>query len=307
MPRILNADRLARITADVGEGPLWNVDSGWLSFVDIPRGRIHLCAEDGTLIGTHQLDRFVGAALPAASGGFLVADAEGFSRLAADGTCTPLLPFLAAREDLRLNDAKTDRAGRAFAGSMAYDKTAGAGSLYRLEPGPAVSKVFTGLTVSNGLGWSPDDAIFWFADSAVSQIAGFDYDIASGTVGAIRHRFALQDTGDVPDGFCIDDEGCIWLALWGGWAIHRYTPAGVLDTIVKLPVRNVTSCAFGGADGATLFITTARRGLSDGELRAQPEAGDLFALRPGVGGAAATPWCDHGSVPSIASQKNRKF
>lgn len=307
MPRILNADRLARIAADVGEGPLWNVASGQLSFVDIPRGHVHLCKEDGTLIGTHRLDRFVGAALPAAGGGFLVADADGFSRLAADGACTPLLPFLAARQDLRLNDAKTDRAGRAFAGSMAYDKTPGAGSLYRLEPGPAVSVVFTGLTVSNGLGWSPDNAIFWFADSVVSQIAGFDYDIASGMVGATSYRFALQDTVGVPDGLCIDDEGCLWLALWGGWAVHRYTPAGVLDTIVRLPVRNVTSCAFGGADGATLFITTARRGLSESELKAQPEAGDLFALRPGVGGAAATPWRDRGSVPSVASQKHRTF
>ena len=130
----------------------------------------------------------------------------------------------------------------------------------------------------------------WFADSEQPCIMGFEYEIESGHVGARQYIVSLQETCGVPDGLCVDDEGGIWLALWGGSAVHRYMPDGRLDTIVRVPTRHVTSCAFGGPDLATLFITTARRGLTEEDLRREPAAGGIFTVEPGLTGPAATPW-----------------
>jgi sugar lactone lactonase YvrE len=144
--------------------------------------------------------------------------------------------------------------------------------------------------VSNGLGWSPDARTMWFADSADRFLRGFDYEPGDGTLGAHRRSIWLQDTAGKADGLCVDHEGCVWLGLWGGSAVHRYTPDGRLDTIVRVPASQVTSCGFGGPDGSVLFITTARVGLTDDALRLEPHAGGLFTVEPGVTGPSATPW-----------------
>lgn len=290
MTRVLQAELLAAVRADVGEGPLWNMSTGLLSWVDIRGGSVHLTTEGGEELARHMIGQMVGAALPRADGGFLLAAEDGFLMLSEEGEATPFLPMLAERPELRFNDAKCDPAGRAFAGSMAIDKSPAAGSLYRLDVGPKARPVLDGLTVANGLGWSPDGGTFWFADSAERQICGFDYDPVEGGLGARRVTIPLQQTSGVPDGFCVDDEGGIWLALWGGGAVHRYLPDGRLDAIIRVPARNVTSCAFGGANGDRLFITTARRGVPEEELGAEPEAGGLFVVLPGFTGPAATPW-----------------
>lgn len=289
MIRTLDARLLVKAAAEVGEGPAWHAETGILSWVDIPQGRVHLCSADGEERGIHQIGRMVGAALPGPSG-FLLAEEHGFSILSEQGGLSPVLPMLEEQRDLRFNDAKADPAGRVFAGTMAFDKTPGAGTLYRLDPGPTATPVLNRLTVSNGLGWSPDSRILWFADSAEPVIAGFDYDLATGELGGRRKKIPLQETTGVPDGLCVDDEGAVWLALWDGAAVHRYTPDGWLDTIVRVPAPRVTSCAFGGADGSTLFITTARRGMSEDDLLRHPGAGGIFVVEPSVTGPAATPW-----------------
>ena len=112
----------------------------------------------------------------------------------------------------------------------------------------------------------------------------------SGRLGTARQAIELRETGGKADGLCVDDEGCVWVGLWGGGAVHRYAPDGRLDTIVRVPAGQVTSCAFGGAGGSTLFITTARVGLTTDELRLEPLAGGLFVVEPGVTGPPATPW-----------------
>jgi sugar lactone lactonase YvrE len=288
MPRILDAAVLGDVRAIVGEGPLWDERRGVLSWVDIPRGEVHASSAAGQILRSYSVGRAVGAALPAAGGGWLLADADGFTMLAVDGSLTVLLGTLAERLDLRFNDAKCDPAGRAWAGSVAHDLAPGAGSLYRLDPGPVATLVLGGLTVSNGLGWSPDGRTMWFADSALPYISAFEYDPQTGAMGSARQPVPLAETSGVADGLCVDDEGSIWLALWGGGAVHRYTPDGRLDTIVRLPVERVTSCAFGGPHGATLFITTAR--LDGPEAEREPLGGALFTVTPGVTGPAATPW-----------------
>ena len=144
--------------------------------------------------------------------------------------------------------------------------------------------------MSNGLGWSPDARTMWFADSADRRIHGFDYELQGGRLGPDRQGIDLGPAAGKADGLCVDDEGCVWVALWDGASVHRYTPDGRLDTIVRVPASRVTSCAFGGSGGSTLFITTARAGLDATTLEQQPLAGGLFVVEPGVTGPPATPW-----------------
>ncbi|MEA2332006.1 MAG: hypothetical protein QOH58_2144 [Thermoleophilaceae bacterium] len=276
MRRSLDAELLADVAADLGEGPAWDAERGVLSWVDILAGRVHVSSASGEVLRTHTHGRAVGAALPAGDGGFLLADADGFETLCEEGDASALLAVIADRPELRFNDGKCDPRGRAWAGTMHNDCAPGAGKLYRLDAGPVVTPVLSGLTVSNGLGWSPDGGTMWFADSAKRQVSAFDYDIETGGLGALRRVTELQQTAASPDGLCVDDDGCIWLALWGGGAVHRYTPGGCLDTVVRVPADHVTSCCFGGRGQSTLFITTARRGL--------------FTAEPGVTGPAAVPW-----------------
>lgn len=287
MPRSLTVDVLDAAAATIGEGPGWDAAADCLVWVDILGCRVYRTAADGTRRATHPLDRHVGAALPADDGTLLAVRRDGFVRLHADGTVEPILDVLADRPDVRFNDAKVDPHGRAFAGTMTYDESLrGGGELYRLDPGPRVTTVHGPTSVSNGLGWSPDGRRMYFNDTPTGRVTVFDYDADSGTPHDPRPFVEIGEGS--PDGLCVDDDGGVWVGLWGGWALHRYTPDGRLDTTVRLPVSNVTSCAFG--PGGRLYVTSASIGLDDAQRAAQPLAGALFVVEPGVTGPPATPW-----------------
>jgi len=293
MTRTLVAELVLDAGAQLGEGPLWDATDEVLSWVDLLAGRVHLCAAGGELLRTHEVQGPVGAALPAAGGGYLLGDGAGLTHLAQDGGATPVLEMFdpPGTPPLRCNDAKCDPAGRAWVGTVAADLQPGLGALHRIDPGPRVTTVVTGLTVANGLGWSPDARTMWFVDSADPRLLGYEYDLDTGSLGAVRSDVDVRTPpGAVPDGLCVDDEGCIWVALWDGAAVHRYTPDGRLDTVVTVPTARATSCTSGGPDRSTLYITSASVGLGDDDLRAQPHAGGLCAVAPGMTGPAATPW-----------------
>ena len=283
----IEADLILDAAADLAEGPCWDAATNLLTWVDITAGQVHQLAADGTPHRMYTVDSHVGAALPAADGGWLLAVRDGFARLGTDGAVREVCPVGADRPDVRFNDAKVDPAGRAFGGTMAYDETPGAAALYRLDDGPQATVVLDDLTLSNGLGWSPDATRFYFIDSRSQRVAVHDYDLDTATIGTGTPLVEIPVASGMPDGLCVDDDGCVWVALWGGSAVHRYTPQGKLDTVLALPVSQPTSCGFGGD---VLYITTARFGLPESELAGQPHAGALFACRPGVTGPAATPW-----------------
>lgn len=288
--RTLRASLLADARASLGEAPLWDAARQVLVWVDILAGTVNLTTADGITSTAFDIGRPVGAAMPAAAGGWLLADAQGFTTLSEAGVASPLLEFLADVDDTRFNDAKCDPRGRAWAGTITSSMSPGSGTLYRLDAGPTASPVLDGLTVSNGLGWSPDARTLWFADSADSAIRGFDYDPEEGRLGPRCAAIELQGTPGKADGLCVDDDGGVWVGIWGGGAVHRYAPGGRLDTVVEVPAAHVTSCAFGGSDGSTLFITTARAGRSTDALAGEPHAGGLFVVEPGAAGPPATPW-----------------
>lgn len=280
--RHLRPERAAVVGAQLGEGPAWDAHRGELTFVDIVAGRLYRLGPDGRPEVLLEIDGALGAALPATGGGRLLVTRTGFAATTSSGPVRTVLDVLSARPDLRFNDAKCDPAGRCFAGTLSLTGAAAAGTLYRLDDGPVATAVVRRVGLSNGLGWSPDGRLLYFVDTASGQVSALDYDLPTGVVGSGRVLLAV-DPG-TPDGLCVDDAGGVWVAFWGLGTVRRYTPGGLLDTVVDMPTPNPTSCAFGGPDGDVLFITTA----SGGEPA--PLAGDLFALRPGVTGPAAVPW-----------------
>jgi len=277
------------------EGPRWHAERGELLWVDIlgrtlHRGRPGL---DGSLesVDTITLDRHVGAVAPAAGGGYVLAAGTGFLYVDDAGAVHELAQPAAGRSDVRMNDGACDAQGRFWAGTMAYDESPGAGTLYRLELDGSCTTVLSGLTISNGIGWSPDGATMFLADSGTSRVDAFDFDASSGDISRRRTIVAIQEPGVAPDGLTVDEDGGIWVALWGGGAVRRYRPDGTLLTVVPLPVDRPTSCVFGGPDRSTLFVTTARQGLDDEALSRQPHAGRVFRIEGlGVRGAPCAPY-----------------
>jgi sugar lactone lactonase YvrE len=293
----LQASPAGASPAEHGEGPIWDAAAQELVWVDITAGLVRrgrVSGDDVLDVAAHRGGDTVGFAVPAAAGGWLLGAGGGISRLTADGQAGVLLELTGegGAEDAggtRMNDGGCDRAGRFFGGTMAFDERPGAGALYCLDLDGTVRTVLGGLTVSNGLGWSPDDRTVYLSDSGAGTVSAFDYDLDTGTFGPRRVLLDLTDDPDgVADGLTVDDEGCLWTALWGGGQVRRYSPDGEQLAVVDVPgVSHTTSCAFAGD---LLVISTSRHGLDDDARAAQPDAGRLFTVRPGVSGPPALPY-----------------
>jgi sugar lactone lactonase YvrE len=278
----------------LSEGPRWHADAQELLWVDILGSHVHRGRLDvhGALASLHTttLDRHIGAVAPATEGGYVVAAGVGFVHIADDGTVRDLAQPEAGRADVRMNDGACDPRGRFWAGTMAYDESPGAGALFRLELDGSCTTVLTGLTISNGIGWSPDGTTMYLADSGTARVDAYDVD-DDGEIANPRPLVVVDEPGVAPDGLTVDDDGGIWVALWGGGAVHRYGPDGALLAVVDLPVDRPTSCAFGGVDRSTLFVTSARDGLDDAAMDRQPHAGHVFRIDGlGVTGPPVAPF-----------------
>jgi sugar lactone lactonase YvrE len=282
MTRVLDAEIVVPAQCELAEGPVWDAARGLLRWVDILPGQVHAFDpatgahtrfDAGDPVGTVGLTR---------SGGLVLALVDGFYRADHDGQgLTRVGEFSIDRTVVRFNDGKPDPWGNFCAGTCAWAADGPPCALYRLRPDGAVAEIVGDVGLSNGLDWSDDRTAFYFADSAIGGVDVFDTDPDTGTLSR-RRRFVT--VGGVPDGLTLDAEGGLWVALWGSGELQRYTPGGQLDTVVRLPVRQVTSAAFGGADLGTLFITTARENVTPADLAEQPHAGDIFACTPGVPG-----------------------
>lgn len=281
------------------EGPTWDAEHGQLLWVDIPNGTVLRASVsgDGTLsqVAADHGGDTVGFVVPCAAGGWLLGAGGGITHLTEDGAARVLLDLAGegGSEEAggtRMNDGGCDRAGRWYGGTMAFDKRPGAGALYRLDLDGTVTTVLDELTISNGMGWSPDDRTVYLADSGPGLVWAFDYDLASGEFTRQRVFLDFTDQDGVADGLTTDDEGCVWTALWGGSQVRRWSPDGELLAVVDLPVPQVSSCAFAGPERDLMVISTSAEGLDEQARAAQPDAGRLFTARPGVSGAAAFPY-----------------
>jgi sugar lactone lactonase YvrE len=266
----------------LSEGPGWDEERQELLWVDILGRRFHRATltADGRpdQVHTIALDRHPGAAAPVAGGGYVLAADQGFLLVDDDGSVVELAQPEAGRTDVRMNDGACDPQGRFWAGTMAYDESPGAGTLYRLELDGRCSTVLTGLTISNGIGWSPDGATMYLSDSGAGSVDAFDFDGATGAIGGRRTLVQIDQPGRAPDGLTVDEQGDLWVGIYGGWAVNRYSPDGSLRDTVRIPAAQATSCAFGGPDRSTLFVTTGRERLDEAALERQPDAGRVFAV-----------------------------
>jgi sugar lactone lactonase YvrE len=276
---------LLEARARLGEGPCWNQDEQLLYWVDIYNHRVH---QFNPATGGHQffdVGEVVGCIAPAGTNRLIMAQRKRLAFLdTSNGKVTPILSIKAEENqpDNRLNDGKCDSSGRFWFGSMS---TEGAnGRLYRYDPDGSLDILETGLTISNGLGWSPDDKTFYLTDSPLKTIYAFDFDAETGSINNRRVFIDLNTESFYPDGLTVDSEGCIWSAMWDGWCIIRFDPSGKEMMRVKMPVQRPTCCIFGNADLSTLYITTASVGLSEAEIQHSFYSGDLFSLVTNISG-----------------------
>jgi sugar lactone lactonase YvrE len=271
----MRAEQVTDPVAYHGEGPVWAEQWGGLRWVDLLAGDVLSLGPDGSVSRRH-VSSVVAALRPRPGGGAVLGIDRGFALEEPDGAIVPL-DGLWTDESIRMNEGGCDPDGRFYCGSMAYDKRTGAGALYRLDPDLSVHVVVEGVTISNGLDWSPDGSLAYYNDTATGRVDVFDNDSAAG----LTNRRLFVDTGARPDGLTVDAEGGVWVALANAGAVRRYTPAGSLDAVVELPVTKVTACTFGGEHLDELFITTSRENI---DAAAEPLAGALFRACPGATG-----------------------
>lgn len=274
----------------LGEGPVWDSKTKRLLYVDIINGTVHEydpATGDCKTIDVHQM---VGAIAICNDGNLLAALKEGLAIINRRTGKLDLFSFPESHLPAnRFNDGKCDPSGRFWIGSMHVDETANAGTVYMLETNLSVSKKIENTTISNGMAWSPDQQIFYYIDTPTMNVVAYDFDNASGTIKNKRAVISVKEKDGHPDGMTVDTDGMLWIAHWNGWQVARWNPnTGEKLFSLSMPVANVTSCTFGG-DGLTdLYITTAKKGLTDEESKNQPLAGNLFVWKnSGYRGIAA--------------------
>ncbi len=279
---------LLPVQATLGEGPVWIGREQALWFVDIKSRHIHRVDPATGAARRWDAPDQVGWVLPAADGGMIAGLKTGLHRFdPADGSFAFIGRAQGDAPGNRLNDAATDGAGRIWFGTMDDAETDDSGRLYRFADGAIVDSGLPPVCITNGPAIGADGTLY-HTDTLGKTIwratIGGD-----GTLGLAERFVTLEEGAGYPDGSVIDADGCVWVALWGGWGVRRYDPSGRLMGKIDLPASNITKIAFGGDDLRTAFATSARKGLDDAALAEQPEAGNVFAFEPGVAGLAVTP------------------
>ncbi|MFI2635473.1 SMP-30/gluconolactonase/LRE family protein [Streptomyces collinus] len=269
-----------RAEAELGEGPTWDATAGRLLWIDILGSRLHTYDPATGRRTVRRTEQHIGAVKPRAGGGLVLNLRDGIGLLDPDDRFRWL--HHEPVPGRRANDAAIAPDGALWAGTMRYDEAPGGGTLSRVTGGGTVEAVLDDVAVSNGTGWSPDGRLMYYIDSPTRRVDVFDY--ADGRISGRRTLAVIEEAAGFPDGLTVDAEGCVWVALWQGSAVRRYTPGGELDRVIELPVPLVTACAFGGPDLTDLYITTARTGLTGPPAL----AGSLFVV-PGAGKGLAQP------------------
>jgi sugar lactone lactonase YvrE len=292
--RRYTAEPVTEVRAEHAEGPAWDTRRDELLWVDQFAGLVHRgrVGSDGVLqvVRTYQVGSAVGAVVPVAAegGGWLIAAGAGFAYLSPEGGVTVLAePETAVRERNRMNDGKCDPAGRFYAGSMAWSKQPGAGSLYRYAANGGIATVLDDVTISNGLAWHGGGDRMYYIDTPTQRVDVFDLNDAGEPVTR-RTAFTVDPAHGAPDGMSIDDEDCLWVALWGSGTLRRYAPSGETLAIVDVPgAPQVSSCAFAGT---TLYVTTSQEDYPPALRLRHHGAGQIFAVGLPVGGPPAAPY-----------------
>ncbi len=269
----------------LGEGSIWHPLENKLYWIDIDGKLLHIYDPLTNTNQQHYSGARIGTVVHVRSGGALVALQNGIHKI---DTKTGEFTFIINPLNdpaIRFNDGKCDPSGRFWVGTLALDSRKGVGVLYRFDPDGSIHLMLENITISNGIVWSADKKIMYYIDTPTQVVQGFDYDDETGQISNGRVVVRIPKEEGAPDGMAIDNEGKLWIALWGGGAVGRFDPlTGKMLDKVNVPAPNVTSCAFGGKDFKTLYITTARKSMSEEEFKNFPLSGGLFAVEPGAQG-----------------------
>jgi sugar lactone lactonase YvrE len=273
------------VPTELGEGPLWDVARQCLWFVDIMRGHVHRFDPAAESDRIYPIGQPVSAVACSERGDLVCAVRDGFVRLDVDtGGVTVLALVEADNPRNRMNDGYVDARGRFWAGTMSMERERGQGALYRLDVDGTVTRQLAGVTTSNGIDWSGDNRRMYYVDTGEPRIDVFDFDLDRGEIANRRQFAAIDPLEGKPDGLIVDADDHVWVALFRGGRLHRYAPDGTRMETVTLPTPLTTKPAFGGADLADLYVTSAFMSLSPDARAASPSAGALFRLRAGARG-----------------------
>ena len=269
-------DHFLHVGNQLGEGPLWNIKEGALYWVDIEGECFFRYFPNTEKLESFQVGQPVGCLAFRHDGNLQMAVREGIGFWDWETQTVNIVTNPEAdRIGARFNDGRVDRRGRFWAGTMGEDNQS---KLYRLDPDGSSQTMETGITISNGIGWSPDDRTMYYTDTPLRVIYAYDFDLERGEIKNRREFVKVPLTEGFPDGLTVDSEGFVWSAQWDGWRVTRYDPDGEVERVISLPAQRPTSCAFGGPDLNQLYITSAWTGLKDIERQEQPFAGDLFRV-----------------------------
>ncbi|MGI9505878.1 MAG: SMP-30/gluconolactonase/LRE family protein, partial [Geminicoccaceae bacterium] len=286
--RVADLDCVLPWGAQLGEAPIWHPAERRLYWVDILHPAVYRFDPATGMNEVCEPGKLVSAVLLGRDGALRIASQDGIEQL--DFESCRISPFVDPENGLaqnRLNDAKVDPSGAIWVGSMRLDASKPSGGLYRISPTGEVMRADGGITVSNGMDWSPDQRTFYFVDTVPGKIYAYDVDPSLGAISNRRIFAEVPESEGRPDGLCIDAEGGVWCAIWDGWRVNRYAPDGMLERVLDMPVPRPTSVMFGGDDLKTLYITTARTRLPASVLADAPLSGGLFACTPGPAGIPA--------------------
>ena len=275
--------------AALGEGPMWDSKEKKLYWLDIVEHSAHCLSIETNEHKSWKMPGVIGALVLRASGGLIVAVGDSIYSLELENNKLEKIVTLPSitHTELRFNDGKCDRLGRLWVGIADSKLENPQGGLFRIDADGTATQMEKGITISNGLGWSPDDKKFYYTDTLRHCVYQYDFDLASGLISNRRTFIQINPKDGFPDGLTIDSAGFMWLALWDGGKILRISPNGSIDREIKFPVERATSCIFGGENFQTLFVTSCSR--SSSEEKALPEpAGAIFSLELPIGGLPET-------------------
>ncbi|MFC5704049.1 SMP-30/gluconolactonase/LRE family protein [Cohnella faecalis] len=267
--------------SELGEGPVWDERSARLLWVDIIHARIHCLHPESGEVETVAAPEWISTLIPSSQGRWIAAAYHSlFLWEPANGNFEEILRMEHFPEHVRFNDGKAGPDGGIWAGTMDMNGARADGGLYRIDPSLGWEEKLSGLVCSNGLDWSLDGSEMYGIDSAYRQVNAYAFDPLSGTLGERRTAVELATEFEgVPDGMCIDLEGMLWVAQWGGSRVARWNPAdGSLLSAVRLPAPLSSSCAFGGRSCDALYMTSACEGMNGAQRSAYPLSGSLFRL-----------------------------
>lgn len=275
---LMDVQHVCQLGAELGEGPVWVERESALWFVDIKARRAHRWHPGRRELRSWAAPEQPGFLAPLRGDGFIVGLKTGLHRF--DPATSEFVHLLAVEPDLpenRLNDGSVSPEGELWFGSMHDLEVEPTGALYRLDTNGRCVRLDEGFVIGNGPAFSPDGRTFYHTDTTKRTVYAFDRPDPH-TLAGKRIFVRIEDGAGHPDGTTVDQEGGVWIALWGGSAVRRYSPEGKILASVRLPCANVTKIAFGGQDLRTAYVTTAWKGLTREQRAVQPLAGDLFSF-----------------------------